>query len=92
MVDLVAEVNELLAAGPHGAREAEMRIAAARVPLDERLWLLRAVALSSGQIGLRDSNHLAASSGCTHVRVFAARSSTPRRHVRSSPDDTSRRT
>jgi hypothetical protein len=47
MVDLVAEIEALLARGPVGRREAEMRIAAAKLPLDERMWLLRAVARAS---------------------------------------------
>lgn len=47
MIDLISDVDALLADGTDAAkREAEMRIAAARVPLDERVWLLRAVARS----------------------------------------------
>lgn len=43
MLDIIAEIDALIAAGPHGRREAEIRIAGAGLPLDERLWLLRAV-------------------------------------------------
>jgi len=58
MVDLVAEIEALFAHGPHGRREAEIRIAAAKHPLDERMWLLGAVAGAQqpGTTGLRQTS------------------------------------
>lgn len=49
MLDLVAEIDALIANGEHGKREAEIRIAAAKLPLDERLWLLRCVRAAARQ-------------------------------------------